>query len=325
MQYRSLGKTGLKVSSLCLGTMQFGWSADEPLSHRILSAAYEAGINFIDTADIYSRWVTGNPGGVSEQIIGRWIKSSGISRDKLVIATKVRGKMGDGPNDEGLHRTHIMQAVEESLHRLQTDYIDLYQTHWPDTETPIEETVRAFDDLVRQGKVRHIGASNYKAWELMQALWVSDKFNLARFDTIQPHYNLIHRDEFERDLRAVCQFYGIGVIPYSPLAGGFLTGKYRAGQPLPESVRAKGLQHACTDRNFALLDQMDEIARAHGATVSQVALAWLLADTLVTSPIIGPNKMEQLNDNLGVLNFKLSADEKTTLDAMTAWESPAKE
>ncbi len=172
MQYRSLGKTGLKVSSLCLGTMQFGWSADEPLSHRILSAAYDAGINFIDTADIYSRWVTGNPGGVSEQIIGRWIKSSGISRDKLVIATKVRGKMGDGPNDEGLHRTHIMQAVDESLHRLQTDYIDLYQTHWPDTETPIEETVRAFDDLVRQGKVRHIGASNYKAWELMHALWV---------------------------------------------------------------------------------------------------------------------------------------------------------
>lgn len=320
MEYRNLGKTGLKVSPFCMGTMQFGWSADEALSRCILSAAYEAGINFIDTADIYSRWVPGNPGGVSEEIIGRWMKSAGIPREKLVIATKVRGRMGDGPNDEGLSRAHIIQAVEASLRRLQTDYIDLYQTHWPDEQTPIEETLRALDDLVRQGKVRYLGASNYQAWQLMQALWTSDKYNLARYDCLQPHYNLIHREEFERELAAVCKAYGIGVIPYSPLAGGFLTGKYRRENANPDSVRAKGLQHACTEKNFALLDQMDSVAQAHGASVSQVALAWMLADPLITSPIIGPNKMEQLTDNLGALEFGLTQDEMKLLNDATAWQ-----
>lgn len=322
MDYRNLGKTGLKVSPLCMGTMQFGWSADEALSHRILSAAYEAGINFIDTADIYSRWVPGNPGGVSEEIIGRWMKSAGIPREKLVIATKVRGRMGDGPNDEGLSRAHIMQAVEASLRRLQTDYLDLYQTHWPDEHTPIEETLRALDDLARQGKVRYLGASNYRAWELMQALWTSDKYNLARYDCLQPHYNLIHREEFERELAEVCKNYGIGVIPYSPLAGGFLTGKYRRENTTPDSVRARGLQHACTEKNFALLDQMDTIAQAHGASVSQVALAWMLADPLISSPIIGPNKLEQLSDNLAALEVRLTQDEMKTLNDATAWQEP---
>ncbi len=323
MDYRNLGKTGLKVSPLCMGTMQFGWSADEALSHRLLSAAYEAGLNFIDTADIYSRWVPGNPGGVSEEIIGRWMKTAGIPRDKLVIATKVRGRMGDGPNDEGLSRLHIMQAVEASLRRLQTDYLDLYQTHWPDEHTPIEETLRALDDLVRQGKVRYLGASNYRAWELMQALWTSDKYNLARCDCIQPHYNLIHRDEFERELAEVCKNYGIGVIPYSPLAGGFLTGKYRRENTTPDSVRARGLQHACTEKNFALLDQMDEIAKAHNASISKVALAWMLADPLISSAIIGPNKMEQLTDNLGTLDVRLAAEELQTLNEVTAWQEPS--
>lgn len=319
MEYRTLGRTGLKVSALCLGTMQFGWSADEALSHRILSAAYEAGINFLDTADIYSRWVPGNPGGVSEEMIGRWRKSAGIPRDRLVIATKVRGRMGEGPNDEGLSRVHILQAVEASLRRLQTDYIDLYQTHWPDEQTPIEETLRALDDLVRQGKVRYIGASNSQAWQLMQALWTSDKYNLARYDCLQPHYNLIHRAEFERELAAVCRTYGLGVIPYSPLAGGFLTGKYRRENTHPDSVRAKGLQHLCTEKNFALLDQIDAIAQAHGATVAQVALAWLLADPLITSPIIGPNKLEQLTDNLGALSVHLTDEERTRLNQATDW------
>ncbi len=322
MDYRNLGKTGLKISPLCMGTMQFGWSADEALSHRILSAAYEAGLNFIDTADIYSRWVPGNPGGVSEEIIGRWMKTAGIPRDKLVIATKVRGRMGDGPNDEGLSRLHIMRAVDASLRRLQTDYLDLYQTHWPDEHTPIEETLRALDDLVRQGKVRYLGASNYRAWELMQALWTSDKYNLARYDCIQPHYNLTHREEFERELAAVCKTYGIGVIPYSPLAGGFLTGKYRRENTTPDSVRAKGLQQACTEKNFALIDQMEAIAQAHSASVSQVALAWMLADPLISSPIIGPNKMEQLADNLGALEVPLAAEELQTLNKVTAWQEP---
>jgi len=321
MEYRNLGKTGLKVSPLCLGTMQFGWSADEPLSQRLLSAAYEAGINFIDTADIYSRWVPGNPGGVSEQIIGRWIKTAGIPREKLVIATKVRGQMGEGPNAEGLSRIHIMQAVEASLRRLQTDYLDLYQTHWSDEHTPIEETLRALDDLVKQGKLRYLGASNYAAWELMQALWTSDKYNLARYDSLQPHYNLLHREEFERELAAVCKTYGLGVIPYSPLAGGFLTGKYRRENTTPDSVRAKGLQQACTEKNFALLDQMETIAAVQQASVSQVALAWMLANPLISSPIIGPNKLEQLTDNLGALAVHLTTDELKTLNAATAWQA----
>ncbi len=320
MQYRILGRTGLKVSALCMGTMQFGWSADEPLAHQILSAAYDDGLNFIDTADIYSRWVPGNPGGVSEEIIGRWMKSARIPRDRLVIATKVRGRMGEGPNAEGLHRVHIMQAVEASLRRLQTDYIDLYQTHWPDNDTPIEETLRALDDLVRQGKVRYIGASNYAAWQLMESLWAAQRLNTARYDSLQPHYNLLHRAEFERELRAVCQKYQIGVIPYSPLAGGFLTGKYRRGQPLPESVRAGGLRHAMTDKNFDLIEIMAGIAHAHNATISQVALAWMLADPVITSPIIGPNKLEQWRDNLGALNVTLTDAEIQTLNAATRWE-----
>jgi aryl-alcohol dehydrogenase-like predicted oxidoreductase len=318
MEYRNLGKTGLKVSPLCMGTMQFGWSVDEAESQRILSGTLASGINFFDTADIYSRWVEGNPGGVAEEIIGRWMQQIRVPRDRLVIATKVRGQMGDGPNDEGLSRVHIMQAVEASLRRLQTDYIDLYQTHWPDESTPIEETLRALDDLVRQGKVRYSGASNYKAWELMQALWTSDTHDLVRYDSLQPHYNLIHREEFERELRAVCKDYGLGVIPYSPLAGGFLTGKYRRDTPLPESRRAEGRQKYMTEENFALLDKMDEIAAAHDATVSQVALAWMLADEVITSPIIGATSMEQLDENLGALDVKLTGEEKQILDKMTA-------
>jgi len=320
MEYRNLGRTGLRVSALCMGTMQFGWSVNESESQRILSGMLASGINFIDTADIYSRWVEGNPGGVAEEFIGRWRKQAKVPRDRLVIATKVRGRMGDGPNDEGLSRVHIMNAVEASLRRLDTDYIDLYQTHSPDASTPIEETLRALDDLVRQGKVRYIGASNYKAWELMQALWTSDVRGLARYASLQPHYNLIHRKEFERELRVVCEMYGIGVIPYSPLAGGFLTGKYRKNKPLPDSRRAEGRQKQMTDENFALLDKMDEIAAAYNATVSQVALAWMLADPVITSPIIGATSMAQLEENLGALDMKLTADEKQELNAMTAWD-----
>ncbi len=306
MNYRNLGRTGLKVSPLCLGTMQFGWSADEETSFAILDAAWEAGINFIDTADIYSRWVDGNPGGVAEQIIGRWLQARGIPRHQVVIATKVRGPMGEGPNDQGLSRAHIMQAVEASLRRLGTDYIDLYQAHWFDADTPIEETLRAFDDLVRQGKVRYVGASNYPAWRLMQALWASDRYNLARFDCLQPHYSLVHREEFERELAEVCRTYGIGVIPYSPLAGGFLTGKYRKGQPLPDSVRAGHLQYLLTDDNFALIDKMETLAQAKNASISQIALAWLLHQEVITAPIIGPRTLEQLHDNLGAVNVTLS-------------------
>ncbi|MBI3162685.1 MAG: aldo/keto reductase [Chloroflexi bacterium] len=320
MEYRPLGKTGLKVSPLCMGTMQFGWSVNEADTQLILSATLDAGINFIDTADIYSKWVEGNPGGVAEAYIGNWMKKNKIPRDQVVLATKVRGELGKGPNDQGLSRMHIINAVEASLRRLQTDYIDLYQSHWTDEETPIEETMRAFDDLVRQGKVRYVGASNYAAWELMQALWVSDKFNLARYDSLQPHYNLIHRDEFERELHAVCKAYGIAVIPYSPLAGGFLTGKYRKNTPLPQSRRAEGRKRSMSDKNFALLEEMDVIALRHQATIAQVAIAWMLADPVITSPIIGATSIEQLNENLGALNVKLDAEEVKVLNKLTAWK-----
>jgi len=320
MEYKKLGRTGLKVSPLCMGTMQFGWSVNEADTHRILSTTIDAGINFIDTADIYSKWVDGNPDGVSETFIGNWMKKNKIPRDQIVLATKVRGEMGKGPNDQGLSRVHIIDAVEASMRRLQTDYIDLYQSHWTDDDTPIEETLRAFDDLVKQGKVRYVGASNYAAWELTQALWTSDKHNLVRYDSFQPHYNLIHRDEFERELRAVCLAYDIAVIPYSPLAGGFLTGKYRRNEPLPASKRAEGRKRAMTDKNFTLIEEMEVIALRHKASISQIALAWMLADPVITSPIIGATSIEQLNENLGALTVKLAADEMTLLDKLTEWK-----
>ncbi len=247
MDYRNLGRTGLKVSELCLGTMQWGWTADEETSFEVMDAFVEAGGNFIDTADVYSRWVEGNPGGVSETIIGRWMKARG-NRRQIVLATKVRGRMWDGPNGEGLSRGHIMAAVEDSLRRLDTDTIDLYQTHLYDADTPIDETMRALDDLVHQGKVRYVGCSNYPAWRLAKALWASDKQGLARYDSIQPHYSLVHRAEFERGLKALCEEENIGVIPYSPLAGGFLTGKYRRDQPWPDSARADGIRQALRQR-----------------------------------------------------------------------------
>jgi len=300
--------------------MQFGWSLNEAESHFVLSAALDAGINFFDTADIYSKWVEGNPGGVSETIIGTWMKKNNIPRDRLVLATKVRGEMGTGPNHEGLSRIHIRHAVEGSLRRMQTDYIDLYQSHWTDENTPIEESMQAFDELVRQGKVRYVGASNYSAWELMQALWASDKHNWVRYESLQPHYNLINREEFERELRAVCREYGIGVIPYSPLAGGFLTGKYRKNQPLPESKRAEGRKRSMTEKNFALLFELEAIASRRKNSIAQVALAWILADPIITSPIIGATSVAQLNENLGALNVRLTDEEKSTLDKLTNWK-----
>ncbi len=321
MEYRKLGRTGLKVSELCMGTMQFGWTADEPLSHQILSAAFEQGLNFLDTADVYSRWVEGNPGGVSEQILGRWMKQAGIPRDQIVLATKVRGRMGDGPNDQGLSRLHIIQAVEDSLRRLGTDYIDLYQTHSHDPETPIEETLRALDDLVHAGKVRYVGCSNYPAWLLMESLWVSDVRNLVRYDSLQPHYSIAHRDEFERELAPVCRRYGIGVIPYSPLAGGFLTGKYRPDDPIPASDRAGGVQRRYfNERGWKVLAAVEKVGKEHGKSISQTALAWLLSQDHISSPIIGPRTMEQLSDNLGAAGFRLSPEEMEFLDRETGWK-----
>lgn len=322
MEYRNLGRTGLKVSTLCLGTMQFGWTVDVADSLHILTAAAEVGINFIDTADVYSNWVEGNPGGVAEGVVGRWLESGVVPREQMVIATKVRGRMGPGPNDEGLSRRWILREVESSLRRLGTDWIDLYQLHWPDESTPIEETLYALDDLVRRGSVRYIGCSNFPAWRLMQALWALDRNHLVRFSSHQPHYNLIHREEFERELEDVCRVYGLGVLPYSPLAGGFLTGKYRTGETASEG-RLTGSQRlerlAGEDRNWEVLAALERLAADKGSSPSQIALAWLLTRPTVTSPIIGPRTIEQLEDNLGALEVALDAEDFESLGTVSDW------
>lgn len=319
MNYRRLGRTGLKVSELCLGTMQWGWTTDEVTGHAVMDAFMEAGGNFIDTADVYSRWAPNNPGGVSEEVIGRWMKARG-NRHDVVLATKVRGRMWDGPNGEGLSRGHILRAVDDSLRRLQTDYIDLYQTHSDDRDTPLEETLSALDDVVRAGKVRYIGASNYHAWRLMSGLWISDRDRLARFDSVQPHYNLAHRDEFERELKPLCETYGLGVTPYSPLAGGFLTGKYRPDKPA-EGARSENIQKRYfNERGWKVLERLGDVAQDRGLTKSQVALAWQLSQPVITSPIIGANSVEQLRESLGATGQTLTPEEIDALNQVSAWE-----
>jgi aryl-alcohol dehydrogenase-like predicted oxidoreductase len=319
MNYRNLGRTGLKVSELCLGAMQWGWTADEETSQAVMDAFIEAGGNFIDTADVYSNWAPNNPGGVSEEIIGRWMKARN-NRDQIVVATKVRGRMWEGPNGEGLSRVHLIKACEDSLRRLQTDYVDLYQTHWYDEETPIEETMETLDMLVRQGKVRYVGCSNYPAWRLMEALWASDKRNLVRYDSIQPHYNLAHRAEFERETREVCVTYGIGVIPYSPLAGGFLTGKYSRESEIA-SARAEGIKRRYfNERGWRILDAVIAVAKENGSTPTAVALAWLLAQPGMTAPIIGANSVEQLQASLAASGLQLTTAQIDALSAASSWQ-----
>lgn len=297
--------------------MQFGWTADEDASFAVMDAFLEAGGNFLDTADVYSQWAPGNPGGVSEEIIGRWLKSRG-NRRQVVIATKVRGRMWEGPDGEGLSRSHILRAAEDSLRRLQVETIDLYQCHYFDPNTPIEETLGAFQELVRSGKVRYIGASNYPVTLLGQALSVAKEMGLPPFVSIQPHYNLVHRAEFETALMELCDREGLGVIPYSPLAGGFLTGKYRQGQPLPESQRADGVKRYLNEKGFSVSEKLSEVAASHDTTPAAVALAWMMAKPAVTAPIIGANSPEQLNQLLPAGDLKLGQDEVEALDAASA-------
>jgi aryl-alcohol dehydrogenase-like predicted oxidoreductase len=329
MSYRRLGKSGLFVHPIALGTMQFGWSADEETSYAVMDAFVEAGGNLIDTADIYSNWVPNNPGGVSEEIIGRWMKRRG-NRERVLIATKVRGPMGhngsEGRNHplqrEGLSRKWILRAAEDSLRRLQTDYIDLYQVHWIDNQVPFEETLSALTDLVRRGWVRYIGCSNFSAWRLMQALWVSDKHGFESFVSVQPEYSLVQptRANFEREIARVCEAYGLGVIPYSPLAGGFLTGKYRRGEGLPESVRAQGIaNNRMNEQNWAILDKVLEVAAGRNVHPAQVALAWLLAKPYVSAPIVGANSVAQLRDLMPAASLQLSSEEVAALDQVSDW------
>jgi aryl-alcohol dehydrogenase-like predicted oxidoreductase len=316
MEYRRLGATGLKVSELCLGCMTFGRETNEPEAKKILDKFLEAGGNFLDTANVYAA-------GASEDIVGRITKGK---RDSLVIATKVRfnanvfiGKK-IGPNEIGLSRGHIMAEVERSLKRLQTDYIDLYQVHSWDFETPIEETMRALDDLVRQGKVRYIGASNFTAWQLMKSLWVSDKHDYARFDCLQPQYSLISR-EIEREVLPLCRYEAVGVIPWSPLGGGFLTGKYRSGQRPPEDSRLAKMDlwnRLADERNYKTLEAVEHIAKERGRPISQVALAWVNQQNGVSSVIYGARTEEQNEQNLGAIGFRLEAAELAALDKASA-------
>jgi aryl-alcohol dehydrogenase-like predicted oxidoreductase len=319
MNYRSLGRTGLKVSNLCLGTMQWGWTADQETAFAIMDSFIDSGGNFLDTADYYSRWLPGHPGGESEEIIGRWMKER-RNRSSIILATKVRQPMGPGPNDQGLSRKHLLEAVNASLQRLNTDYIDLYLMHAFDAETPIDETLRTLDDLQRAGKVRYVGASNYPAWRLVEALWSADTHQTIRFDLLEPHYNLVHREEFELDLKTVCEQYQIGVTPYSPLANGFLTGKYSRNDT-PESARAGSvLKRYNHDAAWHTLEAVQRIARELASTPSAVSLAWLLAQPVITAPIIGANSVTQLQQNMVALDVTLITSQLTELNKVSDWQ-----
>lgn len=321
MEYRKLGRTGLKVSEICFGTATFGWHTDEAEAHRMLDEFLGTGSNFVDTADYYSAWAAGSYAGRSEEIIGTWLAKSG-KRHEVVLATKVCSPVGELPNDRGLSRRHIMDAAEASLRRLQTDFIDLYQTHSMDNSIRIEETLRALDDLVRQGKVRYLGCSNYSAWRLCKALWASDKHGLERFECVQPYYNLIDRADFERELADLVRFEDLAVIPYSPQAMGFLTGKHRGLEAAPKDTRGtidSRMQTYFTDRNSQLLDEMEQIGRRHQKSLAQVSLGWLLSDPTITSPIVGARNWEQLKESVNATGFRLEPDEKARLDELTKW------
>jgi aryl-alcohol dehydrogenase-like predicted oxidoreductase len=310
------GTTDLRVTNLCLGTMQFGWTADEAASVEVMDAFVEAGGNFIDTADIYSRWWPGNPGGVSEEIIGRWMKARG-NRNSLTLATKLRGQMWDGPDGEGLGRAHITRAIEDSLRRLQVETIDLYQTHWPDDAVPQEKTFAVFGELIAAGKVRYIGLSNYQTGQMEEALRLAEQKSLPRFVSLQPHYNLVWREEFESKKMQFCQTNSVAVIPYSPLEGGFLSGKYKRGGQLPNTPRAYTNRKFMTDDGFAVVEALESIAAEKRVSVSAVALAWLLHRPSVTAPIIGANSPAQLADLLPAADLKLSAEDMRRLNEVS--------
>ncbi|MBC6980244.1 aldo/keto reductase [Caulobacter sp. 17J80-11] len=322
MRYNRMGRTGLYVSEICLGTMTFGggqsagmWKAIGQLEQSgvdaVVRRALDAGVNFIDTADVYSF-------GRSEQLLGQALKNLGVRREDVVVATKVFGEMGPGPNDRGASRGHIMDSVEASLRRLQTDHIDLYQIHATDLITPVEETLRALDDLIAQGKVRYVGVSNQQAWRIAKALGVSERRGWARFETIQAYYSIAGRD-LERELVPLMQEEQLGLMVWSPLAGGLLSGKFGPGAPNPENARRATFDFPPVDRDraWACVAAMREIAERHGASVARVALAWALSRPFVTSVIIGVKTVEQLDDNLAAADLTLSAEELSRLDEVS--------
>lgn len=315
MDRRRLGKSDLEVSPLAFGGNVFGWTVDEPNSFKLLDAFVSSGFNFIDTADMYSTWVQGNKGGESETIIGKWLKRSG-HRDQVVIATKVGLEMG--PGKKGLSKSYIHSAVEASLKRLQTDYIDLYQSHRDDPETPLEETLEAYEELIEQGKVRAIGASNYSGDRLVKALEVSRERGLPAYQCLQPRYNLYDRTDFEKQLEPICLKEGIGVISYPSLASGFLTGKYRSEKDLDKSPRGTSVKKYLDQRGFRILNALDQVAEKYSSTPSRVALAWLMARQSLTAPIASATNLNQLNDLIESTRLKLDQSSIELLNQASA-------
>ena len=322
MKIRRLGRTGLKVSEICLGTMTFGHQCDEATSAAILDRAAGHGVTFIDTADVYPVPPSPDTAGRSEEIIGRWLRGK---RERFVLATKCRMRVGHGPNDEGLSRKHILKAAEDSLRLLQTDYIDLYQTHFPDPETPQEETLDALDTLVRQGKVRYLGCSNYPAWQVALALGISARAGLARFDCVQPRYNLLYR-EIESELLPMCRDQGLGVIAYNPLAGGFLSGKYKAADPPPAGTRFTlgktgdlYRERYWQQTQFEAVERLRPVLQERGRSMVSAAVAWVLAQPGITAAIVGASRPEQLDDSLQAVNVALDDTESEAINL--AWYS----
>lgn len=317
MNSRELGHSGLAIPPLVFGGNVFGWSADEATSFRLLDALLDAGLNCIDTADVYSRWVPGHRGGESEAIIGKWMKQRG-NRSRMIIATKVGMDMGNG--HKGLSAAYIEQAVEHSLQRLQTDYIDLYQSHCDDTHTSLEETLGAYAELVKKGKVRVIGASNYDGRRLREAREVAEHLHLPSYQSLQPNYNLYDRADYETRLEPTVRELGIGVIPYYGLAGGFLSGKYRSEADLDKSpARADKVKGYLNERGVTILVALDEVAEEYDATPAQVALAWLIARPGITAPIASASNLEQLPDLIAATRLQLSQEDIHRLDAASAY------
>jgi len=313
---RPIGMSELRVVPLAFGGNVFGWTADEATSFQLLDAFVAAGFNLIDTADVYSRWAPGNQGGESETILGKWLKRSG-KRDKVVLATKVGMEMG--PEDKGLSRAYIHRAVERSLKRLQTDTIDLYQAHQDDPHTPLEETLEAFGQLQQQGKVRVVGASNYSAERLKQALEIGRFPGFARYECLQPWYNLVERQRFEAELEPVCVSERLSVIPYYSLASGFLSGKYRTEADLAKSKRGPSVKKYLDGRGFGILVALDEIAMRHGTSPAAVALAWLMARPSVTAPIASATTLEQLSELTAAAHLRLDAEALEQLNLVSQW------
>ena len=315
MQHRPLGRTGFTVAPLAFGGNVFGWTADEPTSFALLDRFVEAGFNLVDTADSYSRWAPGHQGGESETVIGKWIARRG-RHDDVIIATKVGSDMGLGYRC--LRRDYILSAVEQSLRRLGVDAIDLYQSHWDDDKTPLDETLEAYDRLVKAGKVKAIGASNLDAARLGEALRISAEKRLPRYETLQPLYNLVDRDTFEGPLQELCMRERIGVITYFSLAAGFLTGKYRSEADFGKSARGPGMKKYMTPRGMRILDALDTVAARRGATPAQVALAWLVQRPGVTAPIASATSVAQLDELIAGVQLGLEADDTAALDAASA-------